>query len=436
MNYPENIQEIIRYILQFLLGTDDEKIINQIGYTSDEKEFEKYKLVIKPSRFFDKDFYGTPASIPSLPLNLFESVPILFGESKIEKVGKTIVFNADFIASTYFLISRYEEMIRPEVRDKHGRFIGKESLAYKAGFIHRPIVEEYGKILRKHLIEAKIPIPETPKKIQTIYLTHDVDALAHYKNIKSVLGAVFHFYKSPKNAFIAIKTYVGSVKSDPWYTFPWLFHLAKEIKNTDAQTVVFIKAGGGNQSQDKPLQNINNKHFDSLFQLCKKEKAIIGLHPSYEAGINPNLIGKEKALLEKTFGEKVKFNRNHYLCSREPRDFNILIENGFTDDFTMGFADVAGFRLGTCKAVRWIDPEKLKLTSLVLHPLTMMDNTLSDERYMNLNEDDAFEYAQKLINEIKKHNGELVLLWHNNAVEKNNGQYYRSIYEKIIHLIR
>lgn len=436
MKYPENIQEIIRYIFQFLLGTDDEKIINQIGYTSNKMEFEKYKLVIKSSRFFDNDFYGTSASYPSLPLDLFDNIPILFGENKIEKTDNTIILHADLIASTYFLISRYEEIICPEVRDIHGRFIGKESIAYKAGFIHRPIVEEYGKILRKQLSETGISVTEPSKKIQTIYLTHDVDVLARYKNLKSVLGAVLRFYKSPKKSYKALRTYFGSVKYDPWFTFPWLFHLAKKITNTDVRSIIFVKVGGLNLQQDKPIQHIENNSFKTLFTLCKNENIYVELHPSYEAGLNSSLIANEKATLEKVIDKKVNFSRNHYLCSREPKDFNTLIENRFTDDFSMGFADIAGFRLGTCKSVRWIDPENQKLTSLILHPLLMMDNTLSDERYMNLTENEAFDVAKKLIDELKNHSGELVLLWHNNSVEKNNGLYHRSLYHKIIDYLK
>ncbi|MGC3976808.1 MAG: polysaccharide deacetylase family protein [Paludibacteraceae bacterium] len=428
-------EEIKYYILQFLLGTDDERIISQIGYTANKEEFEKYALVIKPSRFFDAGFYGAKDSLPALPLNLFDNTPILFGEPDIEKINSTIILHADVIASTYFMISRYEEMIRPDVRDKHGRFIGKESIAFKAGFIHRPIVQEYGKLLRKYLAEAGISLPETKDEIQTIYLTHDVDVLAHYKNIKSVLGAVLHFYKSPKSAFIALKTYFGSVESDPWFTFPWLFHLARKIKYADVRTIVFIKSGGGNLSEDKPIQNVKNRSFRKLFSICNKQNVYIGLHSSYEAGLHPDSIAYEKAILEENTEKKVRFNRNHYLCSREPLDFNYLIENHFTDDFTMGFADIAGFRLGTCKRVRWIDPENQKLTSLILHPLLIMDNTLSDERYMNLNEREAYDFALKLINEIKNNNGELVLLWHNNTVEHNNDTYHRSLYHKIINYL-
>lgn len=437
MNFSKNIQEIIQYIIKFLLRTENDDIAKLIGYTSDVQEFNKYKIVIIPSRFFEDDFYGTKESLPILPLETINGevkIPILYGNSKIEQINNTTIIHADIIASTYFLISRYEEIIRPEVRDQHGRFIGKESIAYKAGFLNIPIVEKYGKILRNILRENGVDIVEPKQEIEKIYLTHDIDYLAHYKNIRSVSGVILRFYKSPKKSFTALKTYFGNVKSDPWFTFPWLLSLAEKIKNVDVKTLVFIKDGIGNLLEDKPIQNIKNKSYNTFFRFCDENNVEIGLHPSYQAGINPNLITEEKALLEKTTKKNVTSSRNHYLCNREPRDFNVLIENSFTDDFTMCFADIAGFRLGTCRAVRWIDPEKQKFTSLILHPLTIMDVTLNN--YMHLNVGEAYDYCKKIVNEVKNYNGELVLLWHNNTVEENNGQYYRMLYEKILNYIR
>ncbi|VBB43077.1 conserved hypothetical protein [uncultured Paludibacter sp.] len=444
MKIPENIQEIIQYILQFLLRTENNEVIKHIGYTSDEKEFEKYKLIIKPSRFFDEDFYGTKESLPTLPLKSLKSssgdIRIIYGSPKIEKINNTVILHADLIASTYFLISRYEEMIRPEVRDEHGRFIGKESIAYKAGFLHRPIVEEYGKILREYVREIGVKIDEPQQEIEKIYLTTDVDKLAHFRNIKSTVKAIFKILFRPKNTITALKTYFGNINSDPWYTFPLLFDFAKNLQrslpNTEVKSIAFIKVGGKSLPQDKPLQNIESKDFQTFFELCKKENVEIGLHPSYQAGIEPNIIFEEKALLEKVIGKKTVLSRNHYLCSREPEDFQTLINAGFTDDFTMGFADVAGFRLGTCRAVKWIDPKQQKRTSLLLHPLTIMDNTLNDKRYMRLKVDEAFSYCNNLVDEVKKHNGELVLLWHNISMEENNKLYHRDLYEWMINYLR
>lgn len=436
MKDKENIQEIIEYILQFLLGTNDKSIVKDVGYTSDKEEFKKYKLIIKPSCFFEVDFYGKSQSLPSLPLDIWEEIPILFGSPLIESVEGTTIIHSDIIASTFFLISRYEEIIRHNVRDEHGRFPGKESLAYRSGFLHRPIVDEYGNRLRKYAREVGIQIQDPPEHFQHIYITHDVDMLSHFRNPRSVLGAILRFYKAPKNTLNAIQTYFSNVNNDPWFTFPWFItlksKLIKALPTTKIDTIYFIKCGGGNNKEDYPFQNIRNKDYQFFFKLIEHENSYIGLHPSYQAGLYPEFIHKEKELLEKVINKKIYFSRNHYLCNREPKDFNTLIENGLSDDYTMCYADITGFRLGTCKPVRWIDPESQKLTSLRLHHLTILDVTLSEKKYMGLNEIQAFNHIKCMINMVRKNNGELVLLWHNNSVEKGNNSYHRKLYEKVI----
>lgn len=153
------MHEIISYIIRFLAGDHIQgNILKKVGYTSDEQEIKKYKVVIKPSGFFNDNLYGTEASIPALPLKLWEEVPILFGDETTETVGETLVIHADIIAGTYYLISRYEEMVRRKTRDPHSRFPGKESLPYRAGFIDRPIIEEWGLLLRNKLREAGLQV--------------------------------------------------------------------------------------------------------------------------------------------------------------------------------------------------------------------------------------------------------------------------------------
>ena len=153
---------IIDYILHFLLGeTVPTDVKMRIGYTDKREDFGQYKLVIVPSPFFKNDYYGTEKSLPQLPLDNWEGTPLLFGTPKTEQRGDTLVLHADIIASTYFLISRYEETVNSS-RDRHGRFSGKESLPFRAGFLHRPIVDEYGKSLRKILRDIGLEIPESP----------------------------------------------------------------------------------------------------------------------------------------------------------------------------------------------------------------------------------------------------------------------------------
>lgn len=431
------MNEIYKYIIRFLMGDNvPSKILNTIGYTSDEAEFDRYKVVIKKSDFFNEDIYGTPASIPKVPLEQWEETPILFGENRTEQINNTLVIHADIVAGTYFLISRYEEMVRRDIRDMHSRFPGKESLPYRAGFIDRPIIEEWGRILRSQIREAGIKVPEPPEQISKVYLTHDVDQLSHFRSIRGVIGAMIRGLKRPKEGKRALKSYFGGLIFDPWYTFPYIYKLDNELKQMlgeeRCEIITFLKSGGSKRKEDKPYVNLLHPDYEKLIRYTKRKKITIGLHASYEAGCHPELIPEEKKKLEKFARGPVFYNRNHFLNNREPEDFEILIESGITDDFSLGYADMAGFRLGTCKPVRWINPMRKELTSLALHPLTIMDVTLSDKRYMFMNAHDAFQYCESLINTVEMFNGEISLLWHNNSVEKDTVNYHRKLYRNLL----
>ena len=137
--------------------------------------------------------------------------------------------------------------------------------------------------------------------------------------------------------------------------------------------------------------------------------------------------------LENITGSKVTKSRHHYLASLRPSDMLYLIDAGIKDDYTMGFADCAGFRLGTCRPVKWIDPERKEVTTLTLHPLAVMDCTLSSENYMNLDHDAAFALYKKLRLEALKFGGEFVSLWHNTSVAKTYScSYHKDLFEEIM----
>jgi hypothetical protein len=435
------MNEIIDYIISFLVGENaSAEIINQIGYTRQEDDFHKYKLVIYPSTFFDDNIYSTTDSLPKLPLQIWEETPLLFGKPIVEQIGETIVLYADLVASTYFLISRYEEIVRSDCRDKHGRFPGKESLPNRAGFIDSPLVEEYGKILRNYLQKLGCKVPEPPKSIQKVYLTHDLDQLAHYRNVRSFLGGLLRGLRHPKEANKAIKSFWGNIKNDPWFTFPYMFNLdniaRKGLGDNRCESVLFIRAGGGLRKEDKPVLLYHTPDFQRVIKLCRKQNITLGLHASYEAGINTYRLIDERKNLDRISKKKTIYNRHHFLSSREPQDMQALIDIGITDDFTMGYADVAGFRLGTCRPVRWINPIKKQLTTLILHPLAIMDGTLSDKQYMYFNAHDAYQYCIRLADMVESWNGELVLLWHNTAMEDTSRNYHRELYKNIIEYLK
>ena len=115
------MESAVKYIIDFLLNGNTQ-LSSHVGYTANAAEFATYSVVIAPSGFFDSGTYGTAATEPQLPLKELDGTPILFGAPEITRKGDTIVIQADIVASTFFLLARYEEFIHPaDNRDAHGR---------------------------------------------------------------------------------------------------------------------------------------------------------------------------------------------------------------------------------------------------------------------------------------------------------------------------
>ncbi|MBN2764838.1 MAG: polysaccharide deacetylase family protein [Paludibacteraceae bacterium] len=432
------MQETIQYLIQFLLGPHvPASVAETIAYCQPSEASSQHKIVIVPSGFFNNETYGSEASLPQMPLKIWEETPLIYGDDIVETIDDKLIIYADLVASAFFLLSRYEEMVRSDVRDMHQRFPGKESLPYRAGFIDRPLVDEYGQILRRLLREQDLELSEPPTRINKIYLTHDVDQMAHYRNVRGMLGGVLRGFKRKKEGSRALKSYFGNLWDDPWYTFPFLFKTDNDLRQktgTDrCENITFIRSSGAKLKEDKPFPDLLHPDYKTLIRYCKKKNICIGLHTSFEAGIEPALISAEKVKLEKYSAVKIFYNRHHFLNARHPADMKFLKEAGITDDFSLGYADMAGFRLGTCRPVKWINPVDRSVDcSLTLHSLNIMDRTLDDKRYMYMNAHEAYMYCVQLIDIIEQHNGELCMLWHNNSVEKTSTSYHRDLYKQLI----
>ena len=76
----------------------------------------------------------------------------------------------------------------------------------------------------------------------------------------------------------------------------------------------------------------------------------------------------------------------------------------------------------------------MRLTNLTLHPLIIMDATLSNADYMHLNEEEAYFLCERLIEKVRMHHGDLCLLWHNSSFTPNT--YHKSLYTKLLDLIK
>ena len=445
-------KKIRQYLIDFLVGSlwvqsegEDryQRRFEAIGYTDDPEEMKLYPIVIIPSGFFKLDVYGTEQAMPTLPLSSWRGIPLLFGEPREEwsADGSRLIIHADILASTYFLISRYEEVYRRNERDTYGRFPGKSSLPYRAGFLHRPIVDEYGEALRQIILEEGIAmrynlrLEERPQTFSRVNLTHDLSRPYNYRGWRSFLRA---WLKEKKSPWEAARLSFSSDVEDDYYTFPkflkWDRATCDSLGKERADIFFFIRMPS-RHPLDKPYYSLHSHYLRSILAVGEKYKVLLSLQCSYAAGHQSELISRERHLFERTFRRRPRGLRHNKLTSCEPEDLLQAYASGFRNDYSMGYADVAGFRLGTCRAVKFINPNTRLLTELILHPLVLRDLTLSDPRYMALDAEEAERIAHELIRVTARYNGELTLLWHNDLLSQKTHPWHSVLYRSMLRLI-
>ena len=385
----EKLQETVKYILTWLCYGDSEAAA-RVAYTADEKALENHDVIIVPNGHL-----GYSIVLPEMDRVRVEQ----------PAKGKAII-RTDIVYNTFFFASRAEETFNTE-RDEHDRFAAKFSILGHSNRLQIPMLDEHARLLLKLL---NLPLP-TPG-FGHIYLTHDVDSIAQYRHLRGILGGIKRGEK--EQVMEALK----DIHNDPLYNFPWM--IEQDARVPGAESVYFIKHTDG-KGYDYPQYSLQGKDYKGLRQLLLDSGARLGVHSSYYGNISPKMANFSK------------WHRSHYLRG-SLSFFKQLEQAGFTDDFTMGFADEAGFRLQTTRAIRWINPVSLRVTNLTLHPLTVMDCTLSNDNYMNLSEDEAYFLCERLIAKVKMHHGDLCLLWHNNILTK--GTYHKSLYSKLLELLK
>jgi len=427
----------VEYAVELLLGEQGVDLLRRgvVRYGRGEAgDARPAKLCILPGGLFGPS-YGRAESLPSLPLQQVEGVPLLYGEPVVRHDEGTMVVHADVVASAFFLASRYEEVVRRDVRDEQGRFPGRRSLAGRAGFIDRPIVDEYAALLRKWLQAAGVPVAE-PDREFSVLLSHDVDTPRKYWRRTQPLWDLLRIglgMEHPRTLRESLLVPLGRAR-DPFDNFEEILALDRGVRDRlgpeRCRQAYFFLAGG--RGANESFYDVRAPFVAELIGQVSQAGAIVGLHASRNLDCTGEALAAQKALLEEVCGFPIRHNRCHYLAWREVEDGWALARAGLEWDSTLGYADVAGFRLGVCRPIPLFDPIGLRPFGIEEHPLTIMECTLQHKAYMGLGEQEAFDCCAGLIRQARKHKGEIVLLWHNHELVSRPGNYHPRLYRRLL----
>ncbi len=336
------------------------------------------------------------------------------------------LFSFDIFAASFYIISRYEEYL-PHVSDNYNRFQPQDSILYKMEMMEKPVINLWSIDLGDELV-ARYPEITLKKKTFRFVPTYDVDAAWAYRNkgfFRTTLSLCRDILRFDKNEIKYRWDVLRKKKMDPFDTFEYQIKLQKELK---LSPLYFILCGDYN-TNDKNI-SIRNKEFQQLIKHLG-DYALVGIHPSFSSYLNKNKIKEEITRLSDVLNREVTISRQHFLRLSLPSSYQILIELDITDDYTMGYASQAGFRAGYADTFKFFDLENDMKTKLNIHPFALMDGTMRD--YLNLDVQESYEKAKKLVDEVKNVNGTFILLWHNETLSgEKRWEGWITLYRKIL----
>lgn len=401
------------------------------------------QIHIHASDFFDKD-YLKPASMPVIPLRRYNDLPVIYTGSGafdgfVQRSENLIETNIDIVASSFFMLSRYEEVIL-NTEDQHERFPAKASLAYKEGFLDRPIVNEYVELLWSwiHLLMPNLgrKPPWPADKEFAVCLTHDVDSLKKYSVVPpvSTIGSALLRQRRPRLALdIALDHFkvICHLKRDPNHTFEYLLNSERSYGFGSS----FYFMSGGNSKFDDGY-SVNSPRAVQAIRDIEREGHEVGLHASYCTYNDEGKIALEKRQLDNLVHNKNYGCRQHYLRWSTPETWRVQEKAGLLYDTTLSYADHAGFRCGVClpfKPFDVIEDRKLNIWEL---PLTVMDTSLQGPAYQHLNPEQAYSQIIQYVEIARRFGGVFALLWHNSSFDPLEGwDGWKEVYERVMQYI-
>lgn len=333
----------------------------------------------------------------------------------------------DLFAALFFLLTRYEEYL-PHKPDGYGRYAHENSVAFKEGFLRLPLVNIWLEDFRK-LLGRKFPGVELPTRTFSFQPTYDIDMVWSYrhKGFKRTAGALVR--QLVRGAWRSVAGRIAVIlgkRQDPFDAYGWMNDLHRRY---NLHPLYFFLVAQRVGQYDK---NIDPAHpaFEAFVKRTASQYAM-GLHPSWTSGDHPSLLKTEKGWLERTTGKPVTASRQHYIRFQLPTTYRRLIEAGITDDWSMGYGSVNGFRASVTTPFWWYDLKEEKQTALRVHPFCFMDANACYEERKSAGE--ALEEMRGYYRAVRDIDGTMTFIWHNSFLGTDAAfAGWREVYEEFV----
>ena len=362
----------------------------------------------------------------------------------------------DLIASAFYWLAGWQEYTTT-ARDEHGRFPFDASLQKALGTRQHPVVDMYRQRLAAQLRRHGI----TPQMRHwggsewAFCATHDIDYLAKWRPGILYREGIQYFARNAQRKPLGVRTrrFMEVLKDaarpgDPYRRS--ITRIREEIRARGGSGTFFLKAGA--TSEHDVAYQLNDTFLRSEIGRMLNEGFEVGLHPSYHAHTHSEYFGRERERLNATMTraaeiarlapdeprastkvtpsdgsgsgpapravehvleerQQVVSVRQHYLRYEHSRTPRLQVRHGLHIDSSLGFAETAGFRHGTCHPFQLYDCRRDAPLDLWEMPLAFMESALFNRMHLSL--EDAKREVSVLMDTCRQFGGVCVGLWHN-----------------------
>jgi hypothetical protein len=418
------LRYISRLMLQQLFGLEVDYTVNPEEFTRFEGPKINYSrerveggLWIYPQKLlFETNIAETPVEADTVM-----QMPVIFRDT-----SGSGGFPFDPFAAGFYMVTRYEEYLGKN-KDRHGRFSPKGSIAFTGNFLDKPVVNIWAASLVSELKKSHPGLPVVQPSFRFVS-TIDIDhAYAYrYRGLTRTLGGTLRSVTRGRfgDIFERYAVLLG-MKKDPYDTYGFIRKVHEKYHLRPIFFILFADYGKNDNNVD-----VTARGFARLIRSLQKW-ARVGVHPSLRSHREPMKLEKEIAGLSAVTGRPVTRSRQHFLKFSLPRTFRQLISLGITEEYSMGYAALPGFRAGIANPYCFFDLFKNEASILRIHPVALMDVSLKD--YMHLDRKQSLALIKQMIDAVRSVNGEFINLWHNESLSgKGDWRGWQDLFEETL----
>ena len=321
------------------------------------------------------------------------------------------------------MLSRYEEYL-PYVKDTHGRFPPMESLAYRHNFLELPVVDIW---IAKFFELLKERFPDLVSRGRKYQFTSLIDVTsshcyAHRGLIRSLAGLLldlgtFRFKRVVERIAVWLK-----IRKDPYDNYDQLLNFHKKYRCNS----IFFFQFADYSTYDKNVSTENNK-FRYLIKSVA-DYSTVSLAASYSSFDNMELLKSEKKRLSEVIHRPVQKVRMRYNRVDIPITYRNLVDAEFSDDFSLGYTHVLGFRAGTCSAFNFYDINMEVQQPIRVHPFSVHDYALLQYK----TEQKMISAMSTLYQQIRKVNGDFTTVFSNELLGGSQKINWLDLYKNVL----